>query len=341
MWGRRGLRNGRGGECVCGGMKLSIPLGFSWLALGLAALGYDPLSVPEAKLAAPLDFTVRDEARGRDIPIRVMLPATTSAAPVVVFSHGLGGSREGNPYLGEHWSGRGYAVVYVQHPGSDAAVWKDVAPAERMAAMKSAASLQNYLLRVRDIPCVLDQLTAWNAEAGHALAGRLDLARVGMSGHSFGAQTTQAVSGETFPGDRRLTDPRIRAAVLFSPDAPAGREAGPAFAQVAIPWMLMTGTKDGGVVGKATPESRLKVFPALPAGDKFQVVLENAEHSAFSDRALPGDKEPRNPNHHRVILALSTAFWDAYLRGEAAAKEWLKGDGPRSVLEAKDRWEMK
>jgi len=56
---------------------------------------------------------------------------------------------------------------------------------------------------------------------------------------------------------------------------------------------------------------------------------------------LPGDKEARNPNHHRAILALSTAFWDAYLRGDAAARAWLDGDGPRSVLEPKDRWQKK
>jgi hypothetical protein len=41
------------------------------------------------------------------------------------------------------------------------------------------------------------------------------------------------------------------------------------------------------------------------------LVLHNAEHSVFTDRPLPGEREPRNPNHHRVILALSTAFWDA------------------------------
>lgn len=44
---------------------------------------------------------------------------------------------------------------------------------------------------------VLDRLAEWNAAADHALAGRLDLHRVGMSGHSFGAQTTQAVSGQS------------------------------------------------------------------------------------------------------------------------------------------------
>lgn len=37
----------------------------------------------------------------------------------------------------------------------------------------------------------------------------------------------------------------------------------------------------------------------------------------LSDRPLPFDKQTRNPNHHRVILALSTAFWDAFLRSRA------------------------
>ncbi|MCU0982443.1 MAG: dienelactone hydrolase, partial [Pirellulaceae bacterium] len=62
------------------------------------------------------------------------------------------------------------------------------------------------------------------------------------------------------------------------------------------------------------------VFPALAPGDKFELVLDKAEHSVFTERPLPGDREQRNLNHHRAILAISTAFWDAYLRGDAAAK---------------------
>jgi hypothetical protein len=59
------------------------------------------------------------------------------------------------------------------------------------------------------------------------------------------------------------------------------------------------------------------------------------------DVAPIGDiSEPRNPNHHRVILALSIAFWDAYLRGDADALAWLNGAGPRSVMEAKDLWQF-
>ncbi len=79
----------------------------------------------------------------------------------------------------------------------------------------------------------------------------------------------------------------------------------------------MTGTKDVAPIGDTDVASRLAVYPALTVAPKYEVVLNNAEHSVFTDRALPGDQEPRNPNHHRVILALSTAFWDAYLRGDA------------------------
>jgi hypothetical protein len=102
----------------------------------------------------------------------------------------------------------------------------------------------------------------------------------------------------------------------------------------------MTGTKDLAPIGNADMKSRVAVYPALHGAPKYELVLHNAEHSAFTDRALPGDREPRNPNHHRVILALSTAFWDAYLRGDAEALAWLNGSGPRSIMEPDDRWQF-
>jgi predicted dienelactone hydrolase len=170
---------------------------------------------------------------------------------------------------------------------------------------------------------------------------------VGMSGHSFGAITTQAVSGQIFPGGAAIgqasfTDPRIKAAIIFSPSSPTAGAPQRAFGEVKIPWMLMTGTKDlVPALTKTDMKSRLAVFPALPPGEKYELVLDRAEHSVFTDRPLPGDAQQRNPNHHRVILALSTAFWDAYLRNDPTAKTWLDGDGPKSVLEKNDHWQRK
>ncbi len=307
-----------------------------------ANLAYDPLVLDPKGGVETLDLTVKDDARNRDIPIRVYLPPKKVVAPVVLFSHGLGGDREGSAYLGRHWAARGYVAVFLQHRGSDTSVWQGKPLGQRMGAMQSAASPENFLLRVKDIPAVLNQLERWNKVAGHVLMGRLDLGCVGMSGHSFGAVTTQAVSGQSGVGTAMpFTDTRIKAAIAFSPSGPShGGDPKEAFGNVRIPWLLMTGTKDVARIG-ADLASRLSVYPALPPGGKYELILEGAEHSAFTDRALPGDSEKRNPNHHRAILAISTAFWDTYLRSNELARAWLDHDGPRSVLEKADRWRNK
>jgi dienelactone hydrolase len=331
-----------------GRLAVALLLGGMMISSGRGAeTAYDPLTkVGEA--TAPIDLTVHDAKRERDIPIRVYLPETAAGAietpaPVVVFSHGLGGSRENSPYLGQHWAKRGYAVVYLQHAGSDEGVWRGKRFAERMESMRAAMTADNLLLRAQDVHAALDQLTGWNVEAGHELFGRLDLAHIGMCGHSFGAGTTQAVSGQKFlMAGTTNTDERIKAAVMFSPSSPKrGLTAAQSFGDVKIPWLLMTGTLDVAPVGDQTLESRLAVYPALPPGSKYELVLEGAQHSAFGDRVLMGERLERNPNHHKVILALSTAFWDSYLRGDAAARAWLDGAGPRLVLQEKDKWQRK
>ena len=301
-------------------------------ALVLAA--YDPLTVADAGVT-PVDL------KAGAVPVRVYVPASPSAAPVILFSHGLGGSRENNRFLGEHWARRGYVAVFLQHAGSDGAVWENAPKAERYAALKSAASVESFLARIEQVHAVLDALVRWNGEPKHPLQGRLDLEHVGMSGHSFGAVTTQAVSGQRFPLGKDFSDRRVKAAMAMSPSVPRRGDARSAFEQVAIPWLLLTGTADQSLIGGQSAESRLGVFPALPAGQKYELVLEGAEHSAFSERALPGDALPRNPNHHRAILAISTAFFDATLKREAKAREWLEGKEVRAVLQERDRWQWK
>ncbi len=310
--------------------------------LSLFIAAYDPMALPAGWTPKPIDMEMTAADRDREIPLRVWLPAA-KGAPVVLFSHGLGGARVNNPYLGEHWSARGYAVVQMQHIGSDESVWKGKRPAQIMPAMQQAASGENFMLRVRDVEAVLDQLEAWNSQSSHTLAGRLDLKRVGMSGHSFGAMTTQAVSGQSAPGLGQVgADPRILAALPMSPSMP-GRSGASSFSQVSIPWLLMTGTKDDSPIGDTQPEDRTKVYPALPSTiDRYQINLWEAEHSAFSQaqEGLMRRAANRNPNHHRVILALSTAFWDAYLMKNAEAKAWLQGPAARSVMEEKDDWKV-
>lgn len=301
--------------------------------------GYDPRQSSGEVSVKDTEFVYGKE--NREVPLRIYLPESKEASPVLLFSHGLGGSRDNNQYLGNHWAGRGYVVVVMQHAGSDTPMILSAPPARRNAAMKEAASGKNLQYRIQDVKATLDHLEALN-ESGKAHAGRFDMDKVGMSGHSFGAVTTQAVSGQTFgPLGQRGTDARIKAAIAFSPSPPAAGNTR-TFTQVKIPWLLMTGTKDGSPIGSRTDaKSRRLVFEQLPKSDMFyELVFEGGEHSAFSDfRLTPSDTQ--RIKQHKVIQAVSSAFWDAYLKQDQDAKAWLVGNGPREILDTADLWQRK
>ena len=320
-------------------------LSCAWIAISSTALlaaestGYDPLKVPDVKIVSKT-FDVKDAKRDRTLPVRVYLPQTDKPAPVILFSHGLGGSRDNNPYLGNPWAARGYIVVFVQHPGSDESVWKNTERLQRMAELKKAASLENFMRRGEDIPVIIDALTAWNNDKENPLHDRFDLKHIGMSGHSFGANTTQVLAGQTIAGGRiSFLEPRISAAVMMSPGIPALGDPAKAFESIKIPCLLMTGTLDTSPIGNSSAEDRLKVFPNLTHAPAWQIVFDKATHMSFGDRDLQGNSENEN-RYHKAILALTTAFWDARLRGDKEAKAWLNGSSARSCLVPEDKWEI-
>ena len=308
------------------------------IALQEQQSNYDPSTTSGKVTVTDTEFEYDD---GKKVPLRIYLPESESAAPVILFSHGLGGSRKNNPYLGNHWAGRGYVVVFMQHSGSDEEIWKDVPRRERLKAFKAAASPESLKRRTGDVPATLDQLEKWNAQ-GQKLAGRLDMEKIGMSGHSFGAITTQALSGQSYGRRGKMfTDERIKASIAMSPSAPQIGNDERTFGEIKIPWLLMTGTKDKSVIARLTAEDRLKVFEQLPSsGHFYELVLYDAEHMAFSERTLSGGAQ-RNPNHHKSILALSSAFWDTYLKENQPAKNWLNGKESKKILDSKDKWQMK
>lgn len=94
-------------------------------------------------------------------------------------------------------------------------------------------------------------------------------------------------------------------------------------------------------MGDADAESRLAVFPALPHGGKYELVLSGAEYEAFRDLILPARQKQRNPNHHRVILAVVRLSWIrpqrpcAPWRGLSAA--WVSAAGRSPVSPSNQR----
>ncbi|MCS7306618.1 MAG: hypothetical protein NZ602_16110 [Thermoguttaceae bacterium] len=321
--------------------------------------------------AAPGPFQVewfladwRDENRNRTIPVKVYYPTQQGGPapgplPIILFSHGLGGSREAAGYLGHHWASHGYVCIHLQHPGSDESVWRG--QPEPLKALKEAAKTPRAAMdRAADVRFVLDRLEKVQTEEG-PLKDRLDLKRIGMAGHSFGAHTTLLVAGQVIvlPAGREISqaDPRIKAALIMSPPVPqrsAQREK--AWQKIAIPCFYMTGTEDDSPIGETRKEDRRLPFDLSGnAADRYLVIFTGGDHMIFSGRA-PGlagfpatgrgllafrrDRE-KDAVFHRLICAGSTAFWHAYLRGDQKAKQWLAEGGFQNLLGSDGTFEKK
>ena len=286
-------------------------------------------------------FDLKSSHADRAIPLRVSLPETRGPLPVILFSHGLGGSRNGYKYLRTRWTGRGYATIFLQHPGSDESLLNGVSPSQAVRQLRGAATRKNMNLRVDDVTDVLNAMSEWASDRKSPFYGRLDLSNIGMAGHSMGAITSQLMIGQPRLLSTTKNDKRIRAAVLMSPSSPSFQCAKSAFGSVTTPCLLLTGTRDNlPFFSNQSVASRRAVFPALPNGNAYELVLHNATHSAFSDRSLRNDPPP-NPKHHRAIEAITTAFWDACLQDNEDAKKWLRDGGTKDALEPQDTWQTK
>lgn len=320
-----------------------------------------------------IDETWRDARRSRELPLRIRVPAAASEAlqPLVLFSHGLGGSRTGGAAWGEHWAARGYLVIHLQHPGSDESLWRDQAAftdreprATRATRLLAGASVEQALARLADVRFVLDELARRRRTATpDDWVRHADLTRVAMSGHSFGARTTMALAGERFPVDLGGgADPRLGAFVAFSPAVPTGPLAPRSesalrerFAGITRPFLAITGRRDGDVLGNgATAENRARVFDLLPEGGKYLANFELGDHAVFGGgppreqvwlRAMGASAAVGTPPEawapiQAAVARTSTAFLDAHLREDADARRWLAGDAATRLGVALD-WRVK
>jgi predicted dienelactone hydrolase len=282
----------------------------------------------------------QDSARNnRVVPYKIYYaPQATAARPVVIFSHGLGGNREGSEFVLGYLAANGYVAVAVQHPGSDTpAVFGNITretPRESIDRAKIQTDMAQAMSpgvaadRFRDIPFAINILSEMNTR-DQVLRGRLDLERIGMSGHSYGGVTTQALAGQRFPMGISFADPRLRAAIIYSPSKPRRSDAAQAFADVRIPTFHMTGTQDSSPVAQAqmSPEERLIPYKSIRTADKFLLVLTDGDHMVFGGRRFRGDSNPKDARWHEIVQRASLAFWDAYLLNKPEAKAYLTGGG--------------
>lgn len=296
------------------------------------------------------DDTWTDTDRKRDVPVRVRWPQSdrhNSALPVVLFSHGLGGTRDGGAVWGQAWAAAGFVVVHIQHPGSDlAAVSRTATSFSDKAGLRAAAGAAQLLARLQDVGFVLNQIgLRRTAGQGHWASARPGA--VGMSGHSFGAHTTLGMAGQRYPGFDSLSEPRLASFIAFSPTLPSAGNAQRAFDRLSRPVLSVTGTRDQDVLGNgATPDKRIAVFAALPPGGKAQLVLQDADHMTFGGQTGRATEiVPREPvtrdqqaRDHALVAAITTDWWRATLLDDAAARARLNEP---VGLRPGDHWQQK
>lgn len=320
----------------------------------LAALTSILSPAPAAVAGGPVcDAVWHDAARNRGLPVRIRLPEGHGRVPVVLFSPGLGGGITGGALWASAWVKRGIGVVNLEHPGSDAAVYRAVGtPEERRARVRAAASGEQLQARVGDVSFVLDEIARRPKEGACDLT-RLDLSRAGIAGHSMGAWTAQGIAGQRYFTMTPFRDPRFRAAIAFSPSTLTTGSLTEAFGGIAIPFLSVTGTADGALpaasavettsaAGQASLEAqRTGPFTGMAPGHKYLLVFKDGDHMMFAGNAR---REPLRPITHiqGVTAAATTAFWGATLFDDTRDAAFLKSpQGLHAELAEGDRFEAK
>jgi predicted dienelactone hydrolase len=270
---------------------------------------------PAAPIGVVENFVLTDAARGRDVPLKIYYPQKEHAGgyPVVIFSHGAGLTKDRYGYLGRFWAANGYVVIHVTHLDDGAVFikhgmllvhgsWVPYSRAGEEAVVDSPS-----VNRPLDISFVIDSLRDI-ARAVPELEDRMDLTRIGIAGHSFGAYTAIAVAGAVIHqragGSRIFGDPRVKAFIAMSPFAPGESDS---WGPITRPMLDIIGSRES--------EGVLRSFAYLPPGGKYCVTLNGAGHGDFFDDRL--DATPS----HEFIERVGLAFWESALRSNNPSAE--------------------
>jgi predicted dienelactone hydrolase len=213
--------------------------------------------------------------------------------PLIMFSHGSCGFPGQSIFYTATLASRGFIVAAPPHPGNTTAEFSDC-----------GSNLgDSFLNRVEDIEYVIDQLRAASATRSSPFWRRIHRRRIGMTGHSFGGQTTLRVLA---------ADPRVRAGVALAP-APISA------AGIRQPTMII-----GAEIDSITPfeaDSR-GPFDQLE-GPRFLVEILNGGHCAFVVACLEAfcgagcgpDAVPLE-EAHALTLRYAVPFFLRYVAGK-------------------------
>jgi len=296
--------------------------------------------------------TMVDESRdNRPIKFKIYYPedyasgfAGAQKLPVIFWSHGLGGSADGAAFLARHYAEHGYVCVNIQHHGTDTRIWegKEGHPWDVIRATEITREMT--LNRYRDVPFIYNGLPEFLIKY-QAIARMADFDTIGMSGHSFGALTTQVNAGMLFPNEENILTSyyscNFKSAIAYSPGDISHLgdfDEAAAYDAIKIPMMHMTGTEDKSPLTNEGYEIRLKAFQGSPKDPmKKLLVIKDADHMVFAgSRGKLGANKNRE-KHENVIKTFGLAYWDMTLKQNKSATEWLTGEGASDWLGAEGK----
>lgn len=262
-------------------------------------------------------LSVRDAVQERDVTLRVVYPEGAGISPLVVFSSGMFCYPQMYDRITAHWASHGYIVVVPNH--LDSPNLGKIKP-EYLSILLSS--------RVRDMSFVLDALDEIETNADV----NIDRERIAVAGHSFGGMITMVKSGlylkpdeYKYPGE--TADDRFSAAVVMSGVGQMQQMRDDAFDGLTGPLIATGGTLDLGNVGTGVEypwEWRMSGYTLSPPGDKYSVALENADHYLGGLICRDNRGGDADPEGVAIDRAMTTAFLDAYIKGDESARRFLQ-----------------
>jgi predicted dienelactone hydrolase len=244
-------------------------------------------------------------------------PVGNGRWPVILFSHGSCGLPAQSPFYVETLASWGFIVAAPPHPGNQ------TTDPECLGGRDGDAIADSYANRVADIRFVLDQLIAASEDAASPFYRRVDPRRVGMSGHSFGGQTTLRVAA---------AEPRIKGAVALAPAAPTG-------ITVRTPTMIL-----GSELDSLTPiDTAVARSYAVLKGPRYLVELLNTGHCAYAVLCAPAfcgaGCEPGTldlEQAHDLTLYYALPFFLKYVAGNGRFEDRIQpgSEPPFAVVHA-------
>ncbi len=299
------------------------------------ALAEQQVKSKEGLLAVVIadDLLLMDAARKKELFFKVYHPQTGGPYPVILFSHGFGGNKDSFSPVGKHWASHGYVVIHPTHadglgrnnpePGKGGDN-KAAARARLGGLLRGISDPEKIGGRVADLVLILDNLDDLPKSVS-SLKGKIDSKVIGVGGHSFGAYTAMLIGGVTADlgkdADSSFMDKRVKCILPISGQG-TGQQGltAKSWEALKLPMMTITGTRDQGVGGQGV-EWKKEPYKYSPAGDKYLVVIDGANHFSFG-----GGLGTRDGSITDIVKLCSTTYWDAYLKESGSAKKYLKSD---------------